>query len=347
MAALAVAIIAVRRRSLDLPPPSRHPALDAARTTAAALAVIGAGIVAWRSARLIALVLVALLLAIPLRSAVAGLERVRAPRALAAAIVIVALIAGAVAFAVVVVRPLTIQVAQLGRFVPALIDGVRRSDRVAEVASVVGGAASAAGSVAGSLLDAVTVLVTAVLLVTARDSPLQMLLNLVRPEERGRWSALGASVEEVLGSYVAGLAGVIAARAVATTAFFAAIGVPFYLALAVFAAATNLLPYVGALARFAVLVPLAAASGGRGSALAATLFLAGYDVVESYVLSPVIFRRAVMLAPIAQFLAVVVLGYHAGAVGAIVALPLAAAVQAVVTAGRREAAPPDGGRTAR
>jgi predicted PurR-regulated permease PerM len=347
-------------REFDLRPPSRHPALDAARTTAVALAVVGAGIIAWRSARLLALVLVALLVAIPLRRAVSRLARARVPRGLAAGIVIVATIAGAVALGFVVVRPLTTQVAQLVAAAPALLEQVRRSERVmafgralgglglvggllgrvpslAETA--LGGAASAASEVAAGLLDALTVLVTAMLLVAARESPFEMVLDLARPDDRVRWNALGASVESVLSGYVSGLAGVIVARVVATTAFFVAIGVPFYLALASFAAVTILLPYVGALARFAVLVPLAAVSGGRGTALATALFLAGYDVIESYVLSPVIFRRAVALSPIVQFLAVVFLGYHAGAVGAMLALPIAAAVQAVVVAARARGEP--------
>ena len=46
------------------------------------------------------------------------------------------------------------------------------------------------------------------------------------------------------------------------------------------------------------------------------------------------------LSPVVQFLAVVFLGYHAGEVCAIVALPLAAAVQAVFVAVRRAGAQP-------
>jgi predicted PurR-regulated permease PerM len=319
------------------------------------MVVVGVGILAWRSAELIALVLLAVIVAVPLRRAVSRLERARVPRGLAAGVVIVATLVGEVALTFVVVRPLTFQVGQLVAAIPALVDAVRHSGRLGEAAralgglgllggllerlpalaeSALGGAASAASRVAGGFVDTLTVLVTAMLFVAARASPFELGLDLVRPEDRARWDALGASVEGVLSGYVTGLGAIVAVRFVATTAFFAWIRVPFFLALATFAAATILLPYLGSIIRFAVLVPLAAVWGGRGVALATVLFLAAYDVLENYVLSPVIFRRAVALSPVVQFLAVLFLGYHAGAIGAIVALPLAAAVQAVVGAVR-------------
>ncbi|BDG04161.1 AI-2E family transporter [Anaeromyxobacter oryzae] len=336
--------------------PNTERARAAAIAAAAALLVFAAGLVAWRSAPLLALLLVALLFAVPLRRAVAWLERAGLPRVAAAPLVILAALAAMTAIGFAVLRPAALQGADLVAAIPSLVDALRRSARTAAAlewlggdaalarlreslpslaGGALGGAASAASGVAGFVGEAATVLAAAILFVAIRESPLDAAARLAPASHRARWISVADRLEERLAGYLTGLAAIVALRAAASVAALALLGIPFFLPLALLAAATVLVPYLGAVVRFAVLVAVALAAGGFGVAGATLAFLLLYDVVENAVLSPLVYRRTMDLSPLEQFLAVLLLGYHGGAAGAVLALPLAAAVHTVVTEARR------------
>ncbi len=63
--------------------------------------------------------------------------------------------------------------------------------------------------------------------------------------------------------------------------------------------------------------------------MAALVFVAAYDVVENYVLSPIVYRKTLGISALGQLVAVLFLGYHFGVVGAVLAIPLAATAQIV------------------
>jgi predicted PurR-regulated permease PerM len=326
-------------------------ARKAAAATAGAGSVALAAVVAWKSAWLIALALAAILLAIPLNRFVRALTRLRIPRGASIAVVVIALLAGFAAAAAYVIRPAAVQLAQLVADMPSLVDALRRSPWVAQLGrslgdvgllgkvresapailhDVVRPAVGAVSGVAGGLSAFVGVLLTAILLLASGPSLSTSVLNLVSPERRDRFHGLAVHVEETLGGYLAGLAIVLAARALATGVFLSLLHVPFYLPLSLLAGVSVLVPYLGAIVRFATIVPIAAATRGLGGAAAALVFLVVYDSIESYLLSPLVYRREVSLSPLVQFAAVVFFGYHAGVVGAMLALPLTAALHTVV-----------------
>lgn len=348
--------------------PTSERARAAAVSAGAALLVFGVGLLAWRSGPLLVLILLAVLVAVPLRRAVTWLQSTGLHRAPAAGLVIVATLVGLVALGFAVLRPAAQQGAELVAAIPSLVDSLRRSARAAEVLqriggdaaiakakdslfalaeNAVGGAASAASGVAGFVAEATTVLAAVILFVAVRESPLDAAARLAPAAQRARWRAVSARVEEGLAGYLTGLAGIVALRAAASTAVLALLGIPFFLPLALLAAVTVLVPYLGAVVRFIVLLPVALASGGAVAALATLAFLLVYDVVENAILSPAVFRRTMDLPPLVQFLAVLLLGYHGGAGGAVLALPLAAALQTILTEARRSPAAPSAAREAR
>ncbi len=329
----------------------------AAVCTAAAMAVFAAGLILWRSAPLIALIVIGILLAVPLRRAVARLEGAGLGRRIAAPLVALASVAALVVFGVAVLQPAAAQAVQLVTDAPALLEAFRRSPRVAallnwvgaaDVAtqlkenapalarSAVGGAASAAGGVASVLGRAMTVLAAMILFVVTRESPLQAAARLAPATSRSRWRALAASIEDELARYLAGLAAIVAIRGFVTIVALPLMQLPFFLALGLLAAATVLIPYVGAILRFAVLLGIALAARGLGTAAVVFVFLLAYDVVENGVLSPLVFRKVIDLSPLVQFLAVLFLGYHGGAAGAVLALPVTAAIHTIFSELRRE-----------
>lgn len=328
----------------------------AATASAAALLLFAAGLLAWRSAPVLALLLVALLFAIPLRRVVAWLEHAGLPRVVAAPAVILGAGAAVTAVGFAVLRPAALQGAELIAAIPSLLDDLRRSARAAAViqwlggdaaiarlreslpalaGGALGGAASAASGVAGFVGQAGTVIAATIIFVAVGESPLDAGARLVPASHRARWLAVADRLEEDLAGYLTGLAAIVAARAAVSTAALALLGVPFRLPLALLAAATVLVPYLGAVLRYAVLVAVSLAAGGFGVAGAMLVFLALYDLVENAALSPLVFRRTMALSPLVQFLAVVFFGYHGGVAGAVLALPVAAAINAALVEARR------------
>jgi putative heme transporter len=331
----------------------------AAISAGAALLVFGVGLLAWRSGPLIALVLLAVLIAVPLRRAVTWIVAIGLRRGLAAALVIVAALAALLALGFAVLRPAALQGAELVAAIPSLLDGLRRSARAAEVVrwlggdpaiakiqeavpaiaqGALGGAASAASGVAGFVGSAGTILAATLLFVAVRESPLEAAARLAPPSQRARWYAVAERVEDGVAGYLIGLAAIVAIRASVSTAVLALLGFPFYLPLALLAAATVLVPYLGAVVRFAVLVPVALATGGPVLSAAVLAFLLVYDALENGLLSPLVYRRTMDLSPLVQFLAVLFLGYHGGLGFAMLALPLAAAIQTIFTEARKSPA---------
>jgi predicted PurR-regulated permease PerM len=66
--------------------------------------------------------------------------------------------------------------------------------------------------------------------------------------------------------------------------------------------------------------------------LAALIFVAAYDVVENYALSPIVYKKTLGISALGQLVAVLFLGYHFGVTGAVLAIPLTATAQIVARA---------------
>jgi predicted PurR-regulated permease PerM len=124
------------------------------------------------------------------------------------------------------------------------------------------------------------------------------------------------------------------ARVLATAAYLAVAGLPFVIPLALLAGVTVTIPYLGAVVRLLAIGAVAWGTRGSGAAVGALAFVVSYDVVENYVVSPLVYRRALGLSALAQLVAVLFLGYHFGVVGAVLAIPLAATAQILGRAAR-------------
>ena len=330
----------------------------AAAATCGVLAVALGALVLWRSAALLALLYVAAMVAIALDRPVAALVRRGLGRRWALALVLCGV--GAVALAAVVVAfgPLVAQLRGLATVAPALADRLRtdlvgRFGKVLEGAPVAtwfhdalsrgagelaGGVYGVAGGAASAVGALATVLVLAVLLLASGPELVQRGLRAVPEHRRSRVEALAHELASSLGGYLAGLSAIVVARVLATGAFLAALRVPFVIPLALLAGASVLIPYVGSVLRLVGLGVAAWETRGSGAAFAVLALVAAYDVGENYLLSPIVYRRALGISPLAQLVAVLFLGFHLGVVGAVLAIPLAATAQIIARALRSFAA---------
>jgi len=100
---------------------------------------------------------------------------------------------------------------------------------------------------------------------------------------------------------------------------------PNALMIAVFGGAMDLLPYIGI---FLTMAPAVLAASVKGPTIAAIVFvlMLAYEEVESHVLMPLVYGRALRLPPSVVFFSLIVGTTLAGIAGALLALPIAAAV---------------------
>jgi predicted PurR-regulated permease PerM len=136
---------------------------------------------------------------------------------------------------------------------------------------------------------------------------------------------------ESTGGYVYSRALLAAVSAVTTTLFLALIGVPYPLALGFWVGlVSQFIPTIGTYLAGALPV-LIALLDNPVSALWVLIFIVVYQQFENMVLSPRITARTMALHPAVAFGAVIAGGAIMGPIGALLALPAAASVQALVS----------------
>ncbi len=108
-----------------------------------------------------------------------------------------------------------------------------------------------------------------------------------------------------------------------------ACGVPNALAIAVFGGVMDLLPYIGIVLTMG---PAVLAAAGEGPAIAGIVFalMLAYEELESRVLIPLVYGRALRLPSSVVFFSLILGTTLAGIIGALLALPLAAAALMLV-----------------
>lgn len=105
--------------------------------------------------------------------------------------------------------------------------------------------------------------------------------------------------------------------------------VPYPVALAMLVAVTALIPLIGATIGGVIVTTVALFGSVRAGVICAIFYLV-YQLVENYLLYPRVMQRSVDVSPAATVVAVRVGGSLLGVLGALLAIPLAAAVQLVL-----------------
>ena len=153
---------------------------------------------------------------------------------------------------------------------------------------------------------------------------------LVPRSRRARVTLLTDEILDRVGRYVLGNLATSAIAGVTTGLFLWAVGVPHAGALGLFVALTDLIPLVGATIG-AVVSSAVAFTVSLTTGLVVVGWFVAYQQFENFVLVPRVMRHAVDVSPAGTIVAVLIGGTLLGVVGALLAVPLAAAVQLVVT----------------
>jgi predicted PurR-regulated permease PerM len=139
---------------------------------------------------------------------------------------------------------------------------------------------------------------------------------------------IGDRIFAQVGSYVLGNVIVSLIAGILTFVWLLIFGVPYPL-LAIMVALLDLVPVVGS-AVAGVVVSLVALTVSVSVMLAAAVFFVLYQFLESYLLFPKIIGRVVDVPSVITVVAVLLGGVAFGIVGALVAIPIAAAILLIV-----------------
>jgi predicted PurR-regulated permease PerM len=139
-------------------------------------------------------------------------------------------------------------------------------------------------------------------------------------------------VVDKVGSYMIGNVIISIIAGVASLIAFEALRIPFALPLAVLVAVTDLIPMVGATigAIICVIVAFATTDLWPNTILLAVFFVL-YQQAENYLIAPRVLRNSVEIPAVAVLLAALVGGSVLGLIGALIAIPIAAAVKVIAT----------------
>lgn len=138
------------------------------------------------------------------------------------------------------------------------------------------------------------------------------------------------NLEAIVGGYMRGQLLTSVAVGVFTYLLLVICGVPNALSLALFAAVVDVIPFIGALLATAPAV-LVALSQGLPTGLVVLVALFIYQEFENRILIPKVYGRSLRLAPVTVVLALLAGGLLLGVMGALLALPIAAGLQMMLS----------------
>ena len=162
------------------------------------------------------------------------------------------------------------------------------------------------------------------------DTTKRALYRLAPPSRRERVSRLGDQVVESVGGYVAGAFVVAVCAGVSSLIFLFIVGLGEYaLALAFVVTILDVIPMIGATIGAVVVSAIAFATDWK-IGVACVIFYAVYQQLENYVLYPRVMSQSVDIPGAVTVIAAIVGAGLLGVVGALLAIPTAAAILLIV-----------------
>jgi predicted PurR-regulated permease PerM len=294
------------------------------------------------------LVCIAIFLSVALGPAVDRIKRLKLPRAASILGVFLGMFLAIFLIGLIVVPPIVNEVEAFAGDVPNYITDIRSNKTLREyddkykitkkleeqaknLPSKLGQAAGALQAVTvgvfSTVIQLVTVLTITFFLLLDGGRIVNFALAQVRPEHQDRVRQVAADIYSATGGYVAGALALATAAGLSTYIVLSILGVPFAVPLAVLMAFFDLIPLVGSTIG-GVLVGVVTVFGDfPGDTIIWVIYVIAYQQVENSVFQPFVYRRAVNLHPLAVITAILIGSNLLGVLGALVAIPIAAAIQ--------------------
>lgn len=298
------------------------------------------------------LVLLAAFLAVSLNPLVTGLtQQRRVPMRRGTAVLVVGLLVlGLVAgFLAVIVPPVANEVAQLVHAIPRVLQEIQDKSTflgrieakyhvVAKVQSALSSRGLGSSAVTGILgagkyvlswlTSTLAVVALTIYFLAGLPGIVSVAYRTVPASRRDRVRSLGDEILTQVGRYMLGSALNASIAGFATWVWTMAWGIQYPAALGLMVALMDMIPVIGSTIGGAI-VTLVALTVSTPVALATLAFYIGFRLTEDYLLLPKVMRHAVDVPPIVTVVAVLVGGSLLGIIGALVAIPTAAALKLI------------------
>jgi predicted PurR-regulated permease PerM len=292
------------------------------------------------------LIVVALFLAAGLNPAVSFFERRGLRRSYAVLVVIVCVLIAVLLFLVAIVPVITDQVKSITDQAPQWFDRLQNNQTVQDlddeydvinkardyvtggdfVGTLFGGALGIGLAVLGALFNAFIILVLTLYFLSSLDTTKNALYRLAPASRRDRVSRLGNRIIESVGGYVSGAFIVAMCAGISSLVFLFAVGLGEYaVALAFVVALLDVIPMIGATIGAVVVILIAFAEDPK-IGIACVIFYVVYQQVENYVIYPRVMSKSVDVPGAVTVIAALVGAALLGVVGALLAIPTAAAI---------------------
>ncbi|GEP34470.1 hypothetical protein NSZ01_22380 [Nocardioides szechwanensis] len=292
------------------------------------------------------LIVVSLFLAAGLNPAVEFLERRGLRRNYAVTAVIVAFLGAVALFLVAIVPVITDQVAAISDNAPGWLDELENNKKIQElddeyqiidkikdyvangdfVSGLFGGVLGVGLKILGALFNAFIILVLTLYFLSSLDKTKKAFYRLAPASRRPRVTLLGDKIVDNVGGYVSGAFIVALCAGVSSLVFLFAVGLGEYaVALAFVVALLDVIPMIGATIGAVVVTAIAFATDVKTGIICAIFFLI-YQQVENYVIYPRVMSKSVDVPGAVIVIAALVGAGLLGVVGALLAIPTAAAI---------------------
>jgi predicted PurR-regulated permease PerM len=351
---------------------SQVPARVVAKVVLVAIAVLAALYFSYLVRSVIGLVLIAIFFAIAIAPAVNWLERRKVPRWGGILLVYLAITGGIVGIGLVIVPPLVTGVETLSGDLPGYAEDLRTNstfrdydkqyhitqklkqqakDLPSKLADAAGTLQDVTVGVFTRLVQLFSILVITFLLVKDGKRLLEFFYRQVPEAQARRFRKIAGDISDAISGYVFGNFVISILAGLVTYITLRILGVPFALPLAILFGFFDLIPLVGAtLGGIIVGIVVAFAADFPIGVIVWVAVLVVYQQVENNMVQPYVYGKAVQLHPLIVIVAILIGAALLGVLGALLAIPTAAAIQAVARDYWRyrhpeQYPPPDGGES--
>lgn len=322
-----------------------------AKVVVVAALVVGALFLLWEIRAVIGLLLISIFFALAISPPVEWLDRHRVPRWLAILIVYLGIGTAIVGVGLLIVPPLVEGIDDLSGDIPNYIEDLRQNDsfrdyddryditsgletQATELPSRLGDAAGTLRDVTvgvfSSLVQLFSILVITFFLLIEGRRVLYFFYRQMPPERKKRVHGVADDISNAISGYVFGAFVIATLAGVMTYVVLSLLGVPFALPLAIVFAFFDLIPLLGAtIGGIVVGIVVAFTSFPVGFLIWAGVLVI-YQQIENNLIVPHIYGQAVQIHPLIVIVAILIGAALLGILGALIAIPAAAAIQAVI-----------------
>ena len=193
-----------------------------------------------------------------------------------------------------------------------------------------GGVLGVGKAILGFAVSTLTVIILMIYFLANMPAIKRTMYRMVPRTRRARVGLLGDEILNRVGGYVLGNLFTSLIAGIATLIWLEAFSVPYAVALSMFVAITDLIPLIGATIG-AIGVTAVALFQGIPTGIATFAYYMAYQQFENYVLQPRVMKRTVDVAPVVTIVAALLGAALLGILGALIAVPLAAGIQLLLT----------------